>query len=338
MSPFTQLLLLHGYSFVFFYVFAVGIGLPIPADPLLLIMGALVGDHHYAFFPAFLAALIPAVAADWTWYEVGRYKGSSVLRLLCRITIEPDTCVRTAETTFTKRGVATLFFAKFVPGLSLISMPMAGIIGMSRRRFLVADTIGCVLWIGAYMLTGVLFHRYVESLIVQMGFFGQRAGMVVIFLLVCFVGFKYVQRWRILRELRVNRITPLAVRELIESSKDGLTIVDLRHPSEIARESYKIPGAVVRRPEELKDLAREISPDQEIILYCTCPNEATSARLAQQLKKAGFRRVRPLEGGLAAWRGHGFPIENIPSEIQLAVIPAAEPATVLDETEHVAKT
>lgn len=334
---FTQLLLLHGYYFVFFYVFAVGMGLPIPADPLLLVMGALVGDHHYGLAQAFFTALIPAIAADYMWYEVGRFKGSSVLRLLCRITIEPDTCVRTAESTFTKRGVSTLYFAKFVPGLSLISMPMAGIIGMSRRRFLIADSIGCTLWISAYMLTGVAFHRYVESLIVQMGFFGQRAGVIVVFLLVCFIGFKYVQRWRILRELRVNRITPLAVRDLIESAKGGLTIVDLRHPSEIERESYKIPGAVVRRPEELKMLATEVSPDQEIVLYCTCPNEATSARLALQLKKAGFRRVRPLEGGLEAWRGHGFPIEQIPSDIQLAVISTAESGSALNASEHVGK-
>jgi membrane protein DedA with SNARE-associated domain len=266
---FTQLLLLHGYYFVFFYVFAVGIGLPIPADPLLLIMGALVGDHHYNFFKAFFAALVPAVTADYIWYEVGRYKGSSVLRLICRLTIEPDTCVRTSEATFTKRGISTLYIAKFVPGLSLISMPMAGVIGMSRRRFLFADAVGCSLWIAAYMLTGVLFHRYVDSLIIQLGLFGQRAGLVIVLVLVFYIAFKYVQRWRILRELRINRITPDAVRELLDTSKNGLTIVDLRHPSEIARDSFKIPGAVIRRPEELRALAREIPPDQEIILYCT---------------------------------------------------------------------
>lgn len=325
MISFTQLLLLHGYYFVFFYLFAVGIGLPIPADPLLLIMGALVGDHHYNFVLAFLAALVPAVSADVIWYEIGRYKGTSALRLLCRLTIEPDTCVRSAENTFTKRGIATLYFAKFVPGLSLISMPMAGVIGMSRRRFLIADTIGCVLWIAAYMLTGVLFHRYVESLIVQIGFFGQRAGVVIITLLLLYVGFKYIQRWRILRELRVNRITPLAVRDLLDASKNSLTIVDLRHPSEVARDAFKIPGALVLKPEELRALAREIPPEQEIILYCTRPNEATSARVALQLKKAGFRRVRPLEGGLAAWRGHGFPIEDIPRDIDVAIIGNPEP-------------
>ncbi len=339
MISFTQLLLQHGYYFLFTYVFLVGLGLPIPADPLLLIMGAMVGDHHYGLGKAFIAALFPAIAADYMWYELGRLKGSSVLRLLCRITIEPDTCVRTAESTFTKRGISTLYFAKFVPGLSLIAMPMAGIIGMSRRRFLVADTIGCGLWVSAYMLTGVLFHKYVESLILQLGFFGQRAGVVVAFLLACFIGFKWVQRWRVLRELRVNRITPLEVRDMLQSSK-GLTIVDLRNASEIAREAYKIPGAVVKRPEDLAALAREIPSDQEIILYCTCPNEVTSARVAMQMKKAGFRRVRPLEGGLAAWRGHGFPIEQIPSEIELAVIPGSgstpsEP--ILGSSEQVGK-
>jgi membrane protein DedA with SNARE-associated domain len=268
-DSFTQLLLLHGYYFVFFYLFAVGVGLPIPADPFLLIMGALVGDHHYNFFRALLVALIPSILADYTWYEIGRYKGNSVLRLLCRLTIEPDTCVRSAENTFTKRGMATLYIAKFVPGMSLISMPMAGVIGMSRRRFLIADAIGCMLWISAYMLVGVLFHRQVESLIVKIGFFGQRAGFVIVTVLILYIGFKYIQRWRILRELRVNRITPSAVRDLLDTSKDSVRIIDLRHPAEVQRESFKIPGALVMRPEELRALAREIPPEQEIILYCT---------------------------------------------------------------------
>jgi membrane protein DedA with SNARE-associated domain len=268
-SSFTQLLLLHGYYFVFFYLFAVGIGLPIPADPVLLIAGALVGDHHYNFFAAFFSALIPAILADYMWYEIGRAKGNSVLRLLCRLTIEPDTCVRTAESNFTRRGVATLYIAKFVPGLSLISMPMAGVIGMSRRRFLMADIIGCTLWVSAYMMTGVLFHKYVESLIVQIGLFGHRAGIVALTLLAIYIGYKWVQRWRILRELRINRITPEGLQGLLDKSKDSVTIVDLRHPSEVERDAFKIPGALVLRPEDLRSRAREIPQGQEIILYCT---------------------------------------------------------------------
>ena len=269
MSSFTQLLLRHGYYFVFCYLFAVGIGLPIPADPVLLIAGALVGDHHYNFFAAFFAALVPAIAADYIWYEVGRRKGTSVLRLLCRLTIEPDTCVRTAESNFTSRGASTLYLAKFVPGLSLISMPMAGVIGMSRRRFLIADTIGCTLWVSAYMLVGVLFHRYVESLIVQLGLFGHRAGVVAATFVVLFIGYKYIQRWRILRELRINRITPQGLQGLLDTSKGSVTIVDLRHPSEVERDAFKIPGALVMRPEDLRARAREIPQGQEIILYCT---------------------------------------------------------------------
>ncbi len=269
MNSFTQLLLVHGYYFVFFYVFGVGMGLPIPADPLLLIMGAMVGDHRYYLIPAFFAALVPAVLADYVWYEIGRYKGSSVLRLICRLAIEPDTCVRSTESTFTRRGVSTLYIAKFVPGMSLISMPMAGVIGMSRRRFLLADSVGCALWISTYMVVGMIFHNYVDLVIAQFGLFGKRAGVVVLCGLVLFIGYKYVQRWRILRELRANRITPSAVRDMLDTSKEGLTIVDLRHPSEVKRNSFKIPGALIMRPEELRALAREIPPEQEIILYCT---------------------------------------------------------------------
>ena len=321
MTFFTQLLLLHGYYFVFFYVLAVGIGLPIPADPLLLIMGALAGDHHYNFFLAFLAAVVPAIGADLTWYELGRQKGSAVLRLLCRIAIEPDTCVRSAESTFTRRGVATLYIAKFVPGLSLVSIPMAGVIGMPRGRFLMADALGCALWVAAYMGVGALFHRYVEFLIVQIGFFGSRAGAIALSLLAGYIGFKYLQRWRILRELRVNRITPQTVYSMLDDSDDTVVIIDLRHPNEVKRDSFKIPGALLMRPDDLRDFARQVSTGSEVILYCTCPNEATSAKVAIQMKKAGFRRVRPLEGGLAAWRKHGFPVEDIPisSETSAAI-------------------
>ena len=269
MISFTQLLLLHGYYFVSVYLFAVGIGLPIPADPILLVAGAMVGDHHYNLYATFFAAVIPSILADFIWYELGRRKGNSILRLLCRLTIEPDTCVRTAENNFTSRGLSTLYFAKFVPGLSLISMPMAGVIGMSRRRFLLADTIGCVLWVSAYLMVGVLFHRQVESIVVQIGLFGQRAGMVFLTLLLLFVAYKFIQRWRILRELRVNRITPMALHELLDGSKNALTIVDLRHPSEVQRDAFKIPGALVLRPEQLRDRAREIPEGQEVILYCT---------------------------------------------------------------------
>jgi hypothetical protein len=146
---------------------------------------------------------------------------------------------------------------------------MAGVIGMSRRRFLFADTLGCALWLASYLLAGFVFHHTVEALTVQIGLFGKRAGLVAICLLAAFVALKYIQRWRILRELRVNRITPLAVQELLDKSKDSITVVDLRHPSEVERDAFKIPGAILMRPEELRALAREIPPEQEIILYCT---------------------------------------------------------------------
>ncbi len=269
MFSFTQLLLVRGYYFAIFYLLAVGLGFPIPADPVLLIAGALAGDHHYSLVAMFFCALIPSLTADYIWYEVGRAKGNSVLRLLCKLTIEPDTCVRTAESNFTRRGVSTLYFAKFVPGASLISMPMAGVIGMPRRRFLLADSIGCALWVATYMGTGFIFHKYVDSLVSQLGLFGQRAGMVALTLLALFIGFKYLQRWRILHELRVNRISPQTLSELLEAKDNSFTVVDLRHPNEVKRDAFKIPGALVLRPEEIRARAHEIPQGQEIILYCT---------------------------------------------------------------------
>jgi membrane protein DedA with SNARE-associated domain len=265
---FHHLLLQHGYAFLFVYVLLVGFGLPIPADPLLLVMGAIIGDHYYAFPHSLLAAASAALIGDYFWFELGRRRGRSVLSLLCKLSIEPDTCVRKTETTFNKRGIGALFFAKFIPGMSLVSMPLAGMIGMPRLRFLLADGTGCLLWSTAYLSLGILFHRQVDLVITLLGLFGRRAGVVIAGLIGLYLAFKYFQRWRILRELRINRVTPQTVRQLLEEGCE-LTIVDLRHPAEVARDAFKLPGAVVLRPDELSSLAQSLSPEREIILYCT---------------------------------------------------------------------
>jgi rhodanese-related sulfurtransferase len=149
-----------------------------------------------------------------------------------------------------------------------------------------------------------------------LGLFGRRAGFVIAGLVALYIAVKYLDRWRFTRELRINRITPEELRELLEI-RHPITIIDLRHPGEVERDGTKITGAVVLRPDELRSRAHEIPLDQQIILYCTWPNEATSARVALQLKKVGIRRVRPLAGGLEAWRDLGFPIEPV-SEVTAA--------------------
>jgi membrane protein DedA with SNARE-associated domain/rhodanese-related sulfurtransferase len=305
-----NLLLSHGYAFLVAYVFAVQAGLPIPADPLLLIMGAFAGDGRYSLWLSLLSALLAALVADYVWYELGRLRGRKVLALLCKFSLEKDICVQRTESQFLRRGAWTLLFAKFVPGISLLSVPLAGATRMPRWQFFLADMAGCALWSITYLAVGMVFHRQVDEIIVWLGLFGQRAGAIVALLIAAYIAFKLLQRWRFRRELRINRVTAERALEILEDSEEQTLIVDLRHPKEIEQEGFKIAGALILRPDDLQTRDK-IPANQEVILYCSCPNEATAARVALQLKRAGVRRVRPLQGGFERWRKLGYPLEPV---------------------------
>ncbi|MFL6446305.1 MAG: VTT domain-containing protein [Bryobacteraceae bacterium] len=265
---FPYLLMRHGYLLVFFYLFAVALGMPLPADPLMLVMGARVGNREYHLVLLLLSAVVAALIGDTVWYELGRFKGRSVLAFLCKLSLEPDTCVRKTESIFAKRGTGALVLAKFVPGMSLVSVALAGVSRVTYWRFLLADAAGCTLWATAYLLLGRIFYHQIDSLVSALGLFGRRAGLIVVALLACYISMKYLQRWRFIHKLRINRVTPEEARALLESG-DPVTIVDLRHPSEIEREGMKIAGARILRPDELRSRSHEIPEDQQIILYCT---------------------------------------------------------------------
>lgn len=268
MLSFHNLLLHHGYALLFVYVLVVSFGIPIPVDPVFLLMGAQAGDHHYSFFLSVLSALAPAVIGDIAWYHIGKYKGRSVLSLLCKLSLEPDTCVRKTETSFSARGSNALLFSKFIPGMSLVSVTLAGISRMPFGQFVLADAAGCTLWVSTYLAVGWLFHKQVDTIIASLGLYGRRAGLVILTLLAAYLAYKYFQRWRFIRNLRINRITPEQVHDLITAGC-GLTIVDLRHPAEVQRAGIKIPNALVLRPEDIRSRSHEIPREHEIILYCT---------------------------------------------------------------------
>lgn len=268
MFSFRSLLLLHGYALLTGYVFIGAAGSPTPVDPMLLVMGALIGNHEYAFWPAFTGALLACLAGDMLWFQLGRLKGRSVLRLLCKLSLEPDSCVRNTEDTFSKRGPIALLFVKFIPGLGLVSVALAGVTKLPLRTFLALDAAGSALWIASYLGLGMIFHRQVDDLIVWLGLVGQRAGLIVILLLSAYLAFKYIQRRMYVRWLRINRISPHDVYDLLTEGA-AVTILDLRVPAEVERSGIKIAGATVISPSEIHQRVSEIPEGQEIILYCT---------------------------------------------------------------------
>lgn len=309
MTDAIQFLLEHGAWILFWVVFIEQIGLPIPAIPLLIAAGALVGSGNMSALTALLVPVAASLPPDLAWYYLGRRKGGPVLGFLCRLSLEPDSCVRSTETLFHLHGPRALLVAKFVPGFSTVAPPLAGIVGMRPATFLLHDTVGALLWAGLCAGVGALFSAQLEQLA---RLFDQAGGLLLGVLALGFAGFigyKFWHRRTFLRELRMAKISVDELKQLMDAG-EPVTIVDVRHPLSLELDPDGIPGALNLMLEEIEHRHHEIPRDQDIVLYCTCPNEVSSARTALLLKKKGIHRVRPLEGGLDAWRDRKFPVER----------------------------
>jgi membrane protein DedA with SNARE-associated domain len=268
MNHFVSFLLQHGYLVVFTFVLAEQIGLPIPATPVLLAMGALAGLGRLSYAAALAWAVVASLIADTLWYWLGRKRGYSVLSLLCRIALEPDSCVRRTENVFSRYGAGSLLFAKFVPGLSTAAPPLAGLFRMPLLKFGLADGAGAALWIAAFSGIGFVFREQLEDVAVYALGFGRWLGLILLGLLAVYVLWHVWQRQRFLRKLRVARITPDELLRKLDGGEDVM-IVDLRSALDVETEGSKLPGALLMAPEELEQRHREIPRDRDIILYCT---------------------------------------------------------------------
>jgi membrane protein DedA with SNARE-associated domain/rhodanese-related sulfurtransferase len=287
----------HGYALLFWWVLAEQCAIPAPSVPLLLAAGALIRTGRLHGLPAIVCCVTAALIADTIWFVLGKHRGRRVLRLLCRVSLEPDSCVRQTENAFIKYGMKSLLIAKFIPGLSAVAAPLAGNSKAAYWRFLLYDGGGAFLWSAAYLATGYLFSEQLETLFAYASRMGSWLVLLVVSLFVVWIVLKYIQRRRFLRQLDIARITPEELRDRLNAGQD-LFIVDL---SNQASDSEMLPGALRISPEELLTRSEEIPRDREVVLYCTCPNEASSARAALLLRSHGITRVRPLLGGAEAW-------------------------------------
>ena len=217
-----------------------------------------------ALFVACSAALI----ADLVWFEIGRLRGIRVLQFLCRISLEPDYCVRRTENTFARHGGMTLVIGKLVPGVSVMATPMAGVYGLARSRFLLFDGVGILLWIGTFELLGYVFSDQLEDVVAYASRFGGLLIILVVGGLAAYVAWKYVQRRRFLRSLRVARITPDQLKADLDSGADVL-IVDLRHAIEDETEPRTLPGAIRLPAETLEERGAELPRGKTLVLYCS---------------------------------------------------------------------
>lgn len=309
MDEVFQFLIRHGGSVLFWAVFAEQIGLPLPAAPFLLAAGALAGVGKINLAAAISLAVIACLAGDLIWYYLGHHRGRQVLNVLCRISLEPDSCVRRTENFFVRHGVRSLLIVKFIPGLSTIAPALAGLFDIGVPRFLLYNGLGALIWIVSFVAPGYLFSNQLEQIASQAAQLGTVLTLLLIGSLVLYVVYKYIHRQRLLRELRIARITVDELKQMMDAG-EKVIIVDLRQPLDIEAAPYVIPGAIQMSVEELEHRHQEIDRERDVILYCACPNEVTSARMALLLRKKGISKVRPLAGGVEAWRERDFPVEE----------------------------
>ncbi len=268
MGELGHFLEVYGYLVIFCWVFAEQIGLPIPAFPLLLSAGALAWHGRISFFFALTTCLLACLAADTFWYELGRRRGSAVLNVLCKMSLEPDSCVERTRGVFDRRGPRSLLYSKFVPGLNTVAAPIAGMSRISYRQFLLFDIPGSLVWGGTSLLLGYLFSERVDAILQRSQILGRFLFMVAVLVVVGWVIWKYEQRRRFLKSVSIGRITPEELHEKLVQGESP-TIIDLRHPLDVLTDPRTIPGALQIRMDDLSKRAKEIPRDREIILYCT---------------------------------------------------------------------
>ena len=308
-----EFLLRHIEIVVFLTVLAEQVGLPVPAIAVLLAAGAVAGDGQASLILLTVLSVIACLLGDMLWFELGRHRGRQTLSLLCRIALEPDACVRRTENFFLIHGIRALILAKFIPGLSTLAPALAGLFRISIGRFLLFNGAGALLWSFSFLLLGYVFSDqigYVAELAMQ---FGKTATAIIAAGLGGYVLYKYLHRQKLLRELRMARISPTELKQLMDDGHRSV-VVDLRGALDHVADPYTIPGALRISAEELEERHQDIPRDRDVILFCACPNEATAARMALILRRKGITRVRPLAGGIDAWRELAYPLEMVVSK------------------------
>jgi membrane protein DedA with SNARE-associated domain len=258
----------EGALVLFALVLVEQLGLPLPAVPVLLAMGALAATGHVSLAWGLLLAVVACLLADSVWYALGRRHGARVLSLLCRISLEPDSCVRGAQNVLAARGPRALLFAKFVPGLSTVAPPVAGLIRMRPSRFLAWDTAGSLLWAGTWMGVGFAVGPQIERMFDAVSGLGSWVLAAVLAGAAGYVAWKYVQRRRFLRQILGDRVTAEELRRKIESGDDVL-VVDLRHAVDGGPGALTVAGARRVAPDALDEVLAGVPPDREVVLFCT---------------------------------------------------------------------
>lgn len=308
MSVGLEFFIHHAYLVLFGWIAAEQIGLPIPSVPLLLTAGTLTATYQLSLPLVVLSAVTACLLSDSIWYFLGARYGGGMVRLVCKLSFESATCVRRTGDFFQHHGARALLVAKFVPGLGAVAAPIAGQSRMPYASFLAWDAAGALLWSLTAGLTGRFFGDVLKRHPNALSTVGHFAGILFILMLVGFFCYRVYRQRAFLRQIRGAKIEPEELKAMLDAGQE-IYIVDLRHPLDYLPDPRRLPGAVLYKPDTLVAEGASIPRDRDVVLYCTCPSDATSARTALRLRSLGVYRVRPLKGGYEAWKRLGYPLE-----------------------------
>jgi membrane protein DedA with SNARE-associated domain/rhodanese-related sulfurtransferase len=286
---------------IFANVFLQQLGLPVPAVPTLLVAGSLAGSSGQAV-PMLAVAVLASVIADWIWYLAGRAFGYRVLSGLCRLSINPGSCVSETEARFVRWGVWSLVIAKFVPGVSIVAPPIAGSLRMSLPSFIAASGIGAAAWAGAAILAGWLLRAEVKTALDLTGSHETAAVAAIALGLCAWLAWKLWQKHRFERLAAIPHNTPGELMAAMRSDAPPL-LLDLRGDALIAQKG-SIEGATQAHLDDLPKAVNHWPKHGHIVTLCACPEDAAAVRAARSLTKLGYTSVRPLKGGYESWIRH----------------------------------
>jgi membrane protein DedA with SNARE-associated domain len=256
----------HGYLLLFIWLFAEQAALPVPSLPLLLACGALARSGDLDLGRVLLCGVAGCLLADNLWFHLGRRHGAKALDFICRVSLEPDSCVRRTEHAFLKYGIRSLLIAKFIPGLNAVAAPLAGSSGVSYGRFFVFDALGAMLWLGSYVSVGYIFSDQLETAASYALHMGSWLVVLLAGVLGAWIGWKFLQRRRFLKKLAVARISAEELQARLQAGEDVL-VVDVR--SGLNSRNSVVPGALWIPAEELDARHHEIPRDREVVLFCS---------------------------------------------------------------------
>ena len=283
---------------VFLNVLLEQAGLPVPAVPTLLMAGSIAASGGQLGL-VLLAATVGSLIADAFWYAIGRRYGYQVLAGLCKISINPGSCVSQTEARFMRWGLKSLVIAKFIPGFSTVAPPIAGALRMPLPGFLIASAIGAALWAGIALVAGWAMRTQVRAAILILEEHSGRALALIVIVAGAWIGWKLWKKYRFHRLARISHVT---IDELLAAMKqsDEILLLDLRGPTLIAAEG-PIAGATVTNHDRLLTTVRDWPKNQPIVTLCACPQDASAIQAASTLRKSGYHAAKPLRGGYEAW-------------------------------------